>query len=161
MYAVNGFKSTSEESKPGSRHYVPGANRNVIVGASAVKNVVRMFKAAKADGITLQALSSYRRNSHQTELWEPVQDSNYVARPKHSGHQNPRKSAIDIAIGGPIKANAYPARHSDKPVSITNPRVASKSKVYKWLNKNAHKYGYVQYFMEPWHWSYQSSKKSR
>ncbi|MGI9027904.1 MAG: lytic murein transglycosylase [Candidatus Saccharimonadales bacterium] len=151
LYAIKGFKSWGDESTVGNRYHIKGSNRNVIVGARATRSVVRMFRAAKTDGLTLSAVSSIRVHPHQKDLARANSNRNEVATPGYSPHENPRKSAIDLRLGTPIVATYYKTRNG-RPASPTNPRVAPQSRVWRWAHKNARKYGYHQFWNEPWHY---------
>jgi hypothetical protein len=157
LYAIEGFYSSGEESKPGNRYYIPGARHRVIVGARHAKQVASMFKSAKEDDIVLSANSSLRINPHQHDLWDQFgRDRNRVALPGFSGHEDAiNQSAIDINLGKHFSFNPadYPPRDPSHPAGPNNPRVAPNSKNWRWLHENAHKYGYKQFWNEPWHWS--------
>lgn len=136
LCAIPGFISTSEESTPGTRFYIPGANHNVIVNSRVSRAVLAMFKAAKAQGLTLRANSSFRTYAHQQALC-PCDGVN-VARPGYSLHQ----SAVAIDFSGP----------TTKGGSTCSTRATSTSATWKWLVGHAHAYGYYQYAHESWHW---------
>jgi lysozyme family protein len=151
LFAIKGFRSTSEESTPGSRFYVEGADGNVIVNEEIVDKVVALFEAAKKDGITLTAASSFRTDEHQQELWGRNPNPTEVARPHQSNHEG--ASAIDFDLDGLLlDAGLYRTAKGGLPGS-TNPRVAPQSATWRWLRTEAPKYGLGQYYNEPWHWS--------
>jgi hypothetical protein len=151
LYAIDGFMSTGNESTPDSPYYVDGAKSRVIVAEAIVAQTVALFQAAKKDGITLQAASSWRSNDHQIDLAAANPNRNEVAAPQFSNHEG--GVAFDIILDGyPIQASAYGTKNGGMP-SESNPRVAPDSKVWKWLKENAPKFGFRQFWNEPWHWS--------
>lgn len=155
LYAIKGFPSEGDESDRTSKYYLDGSRGRVIVGAQAAKRVVAMVEAAKNDGHELVAVSSERVFKHQIDLARANPNRNEVAAPGHSGHENPRKSAIDLKLGKHVELdpNNFRPLHPHLPAGPDNPRIAPDSAVWKWMIKNAHKYGYHQYWNEPWHWS--------
>lgn len=98
-----------------------------------------MVEAAKADGVNLQANSSFRTMAHQQSLC-PC-DGVSVARPGYSNHQS--GTAIDFADAGNSKIPG---------ASCQNRARGSGAAGYEWLFKNANKFGYKQYAAESWHW---------
>lgn len=151
LCAVPGFMSTSEESVPGSDFYIQGANNNVLVNADIAQNMLDLFNAAKADGVDLNSVSSYRTNEHQTKLWNNNRNPLEVAPPGNSNHQGGRAWDANLNLGAGLSATSFPTQNGSA-ASPSNPRVAPNSKVWVWLTTNAGKYGFTQYWNEPWHW---------
>lgn len=122
--------------------------------ADAAKALEAMFNAALADGVELLGISGYRsyytqRNIYERRLKEAGEEhvSRYNAKPGHSEHQT--GLAMDVGCPG------Y--------VDLTE-RFA-KTPAYRWLQKNAHLYGFIiryteygeeetGYAFEPWHVRY-------
>lgn len=145
LCAIPGFKSSSEESTPGSAYYISGSNGNVIVNSRVSGAVLAMFNKAKSQGLTLTANSSFRTMDHQTKLCNAdaaCKNGSYkmVAKPGFSMHQ--LSVAIDFA--GPTASN--------KDATCSNRVTAYNSPVWVWLMNNANAYGYRQYAAESWHW---------
>ena len=85
----------------------------------------RMVEAAARDGVTLRIKDGYRNYQEQVVLWNRYgRNPRRVARPGHSNHQT--GTAIDFA----------------------DTRGA-----WRWLKRNAHKFGLHNYKPEPWHYS--------
>lgn len=152
LCAVEGMKSTSEDSTPGNEHYVDGANGNVMVNSRISKNFVRMVNAAKDDGVPMSANSSFRSMKHQEQLCNgnsACRSGNYstVAKPGTSNHQ--MGIAIDFAMANQSKYSLSTGNCVHKNGVCTAPG----DKVWEWLKKNAGKYGFKQYKAEFWHWS--------
>jgi len=130
-----------------------------------------MYNAAKADGIDLVVRSATRNFSYQRGIWE----RKWSGKTKLSDGVN---AATDITVDRDraVKIMNYSAmpgasRHhwgTDIDLnSFNNSYFESGTglKVYKWLEQNAHKYGYCRpytpknngrtgYEEEKWHWSY-------
>ena len=114
---------------------------------------VKMASAAKEDGIKLIANSSFRDYDRQDAVYKEFYYSKgidyadkYAARPGHSEHQT--GLCIDIFTGGNSTTENFDS-----------------SDAFKWLSKNAHKYGFILrypkgkeyltgYNYESWHYRY-------
>ncbi len=113
---------------------------------------VKMHKAAAKKGLTLFIISGFRSYSLQSRLYNGYKRAKgltytdkWSARAGHSEHQ--LGLAIDLSNGKTGYTKIY------------------KTKEYKWLKENAHKYGYIErypkgkeyltgYGYEPWHYRY-------
>src|SRR3989344_2603088 len=144
---IEDFTSGKEgaESTPESDYYIPGANNRVLVDATVSQKIVDMVRAAKADGVTLKAFSSYRTYEHQKKL---ASGGGAYAAAGDSKHQ--RGFAIDF-----IDSNQNStANCRNIPGHTVNGRcVAPGDRIWEWLNKNASRFGYEQLINESWHWS--------
>ena len=114
---------------------------------------VNMASAASDDGIKLIANSSYRDYDRQESVYKEFYYSRgidyadkYAARAGHSEHQT--GLSIDIFTGGNSNTDNF-----------------EDSDAFKWLSKNAHKYGFILrypkgkeyltgYSYESWHYRY-------
>ena len=108
----------------------------------------RMLAAAVKDlgpGITggrfLKIISSYRSPDYQETLRKREPNAGRAALAKNSPHSTGH--ALDIFVGG-------------EPVSTKDPNrlLQVQTPAYRWLVKNAEKFGFYPYFYEPWHWEY-------
>ncbi|MDN5725877.1 MAG: D-alanyl-D-alanine carboxypeptidase family protein [Propionibacteriales bacterium] len=120
------------------------AGTNIRVNKCWSGTITKMVAAAKADGVTLTANSSWRspesqkalRNqncpgaTYQIRVYEtPSSSCNPpTAKPGTSRHE--RGLAIDLANSG-----------------------SRDTKVFKWMAANAGRYGVANLPSEPWHWS--------
>ncbi|PJE65304.1 hypothetical protein COU91_02370 [Candidatus Saccharibacteria bacterium CG10_big_fil_rev_8_21_14_0_10_47_8] len=134
--ALPNLPSTDDESNDG--YGVSGANGGAVVNSRVSGAVYAMVEAAKKDGVTLTAISSFRSMAHQQYLCDHntnCSSGTYdrVARPGTSNHQ--AGLAIDFgglpSSAGPVSGNAF----------------------WEWLSKNADSFGYKNYPAEAWHWS--------
>ena len=89
----------------------------------------------------LRIVSAYRSPEYQALLRKREPNAGRVALAKNSPHSTGH--ALDIYVGGePVKT-----LDSNRLIQIQTP-------VYKWLVKNAERFGFYPYFYEPWHWEY-------
>ncbi len=123
---------------------------------------VKMFEAAKADGINLVITSASRNFWVQKYIWEQKWKKSSIA--------NKKVRAQEI-----LKYNSMcgtSRHHWGTDLDFNSPRLEfwnseKGKKTYKWLCENAHKYGFYQpytakssggrttgYNEEKWHWSY-------
>lgn len=119
----------------------------------AYEAFIKMFEAARKEGLHFYAVSPYRSYSYQQQLYNNYVNSDgkknadtYSARPGYSEHQT--GLAIDVMASGTSTLNDF-----------------GNTKEYTWLCKNAHKYGFILrypkgkeditgYIYEPWHYRY-------
>lgn len=122
--------------------------------ADAAKALEEMFSAALEDGIELLGISGYRsyytqRDIYERRLKEAGEEhvSRYNAKPGYSEHQT--GLAMDVGCPGYVDLTE---RFAGTPA-------------YRWLQKNAHLYGFIiryteygeeetGYAFEPWHVRY-------
>lgn len=132
-----------------SSTYAFADNQTTEEVLNAFKN---MATAAKEEGLTLIVNSSYRDYTSQEEVWNAYEEAygeeyadSIAARPGFSEHQT--GLALDIITYG---ANKNTFEDTDE---------------FKWLEKNAHKYGFILrypkgkdditgYAYESWHYRY-------
>ncbi len=114
---------------------------------------IKMFEASKSEGLHLYIASPYRSYSYQKTLYDNYVKSDgitnadtYSARAGYSEHQT--GLAIDLMASGTTSLNQFES-----------------TKEFKWMIKNAHKYGFILrypkgkeditgYIYEPWHYRY-------
>jgi LAS superfamily LD-carboxypeptidase LdcB len=115
----------------------------------------RMVAAAMADlakdGLTsgppteankfLKIISAYRSPEYQAELRRKSPNATSAALAVSSPHFTGK--ALDIYVGG------IPTSTEDR-----NRAIQVATPAYKWLVKNASRFGFQPYFYEPWHWEY-------
>ncbi len=144
LCAVTGLKSTSEESRRGSTYYVKGADGDAIVNARVSGAFAGLFLAAQNSGIRLTAASSFRTMAHQKALCQSNSlcrkgDYTFVAKPGTSLHQ--LGAAIDFAGTSRKGGSSCASRATD-----------SGSLTWRFLERNARRFGIKQYAPESWHW---------
>lgn len=132
-----------------SNKYSYDGNKTTEEVYEAYKN---MWNAANLEGLTLIVTSSYRDYDSQNQVWESYSNSkgeefadSKAARAGHSEHQS--GLALDIVTYN-IQSNDF-----------------ENTEEFKWLEKNAHKYGFILrfpkdkeditgYSYESWHYRY-------
>ena len=89
----------------------------------------------------LRIVSAYRSPAYQQTLRRKEPNAGRGALAKFSAHSTGQ--ALDIYVGG-------------EPVSTkdANRLLQVQTPAYKWLVKNASRFGFYNYFYEPWHWEY-------
>ena len=95
----------------------------------------------------LKIVSAYRSREYQEHLRKQSPNSGRAGLAVNSPHFTGR--ALDLYVGG-------------EPVSTKdeNRAIQTRSVVYKWLVKNATRFGFQPYFYEPWHWEYVGARNN-
>ncbi len=93
----------------------------------------------------LKVISAFRSREYQDHLRKQSPNSGRAGLAVNSPHFTGR--ALDIYVGG-------------EPVSTKddNRALQTETRVYRWLVKNAARFGFRPYFYEPWHWEYVGQK---
>ncbi len=94
----------------------------------------------------LKIISAHRSRAYQEQLRKKEPTAGRAQLAFTSPHFTGR--ALDIYVGG------EPVTTKDE-----NRAVQIETKAYKWLVKNAYKFGFYNYFYEPWHWEYVPENK--
>ena len=89
----------------------------------------------------LKIISSFRSREYQDNLRKKSPNSGSAGLAVNSPHFTGR--ALDIYVGG------EPVETKD-----ANRAIQVQSAVYKWMVRNADRFGFYPYFYEPWHWEY-------
>ena len=89
----------------------------------------------------LKIVSAFRSRQYQDQLRRQSPSSGSAGLAINSPHSTGR--ALDLYVGG-------------EPVSTKdqNRALQTQGAVYRWLVKNAARFGFQPYFYEPWHWEY-------
>ena len=89
----------------------------------------------------LKIISSFRSREYQEQLRRQSPNSGRAGLAVNSPHFTGR--ALDIYVGG------EPVETKD-----ANRALQVQTEVYKWLVRNADRFGFRPYYYEPWHWEY-------
>ena len=120
------------------------AYRRMVQAAAADKSlrlsVAKSGDLAKGEQY-LKIISAFRSQEYQDSLRKQSPGSGRAQLALNSPHLTGR--ALDLYVGG------APVDTSDQ-----NRAIQVKTPVYKWLVKNASRFGFQPYFYEPWHWEY-------
>ncbi len=89
----------------------------------------------------LKIISSFRSPEYQAKLRAQSPNSGRAGLAVNSPHFTGR--ALDIYVGGePVET-----KDSNRALQVQTP-------VYRWLVRNADRFGFRPYYYEPWHWEY-------
>ena len=89
----------------------------------------------------LKIVSAFRSKAYQDQLRRQSPNSGRAGLAVNSPHFTGR--ALDLYVGGePVET-----KDSNRALQVQTP-------VYKWLVKNAGRFGFRPYYYEPWHWEY-------
>ena len=86
-------------------------------------------------------ISSFRSREYQEKLRRESPNAGSAGLALNSPHFTGR--ALDIYVGG----NPVDTKDANRAIQVNTP-------AYKWLVKNAERFGFRPYFYEPWHWEY-------
>src|ERR671914_863566 len=89
----------------------------------------------------LKIISSFRSREHQDRLRQQSPNSGRAGLAVNSPHFTGR--ALDIYVGG----DPVDTKDSNRAIQVNTP-------AYRWLVRNAERFGFRPYFYEPWHWEY-------
>jgi LAS superfamily LD-carboxypeptidase LdcB len=121
---------------------------------AAYKKMVAAAAADKSLGLALtpdgqlaegekyfKVVSAFRSREYQDQLRKQSPNSGRAGLALNSPHNTGR--AFDLYVGG-------------EPVSTkdANRALQTRTAAYRWLVKNAARFGFRPYFYEPWHWEY-------
>ena len=86
-------------------------------------------------------ISSFRSREYQDELRRRSPNAGSAGLAINSPHFTGR--ALDIYVGG----DPVDTKDSNRAIQVHTP-------AYRWLVRNAERFGFRPYFYEPWHWEY-------
>ena len=89
----------------------------------------------------LKIVSSFRSREYQDNLRRQSPDAGSAGLAVNSPHFTGR--ALDLYVGG----SPVDTKDSNRAIQVNTP-------VYRWLVRNAGRFGFRPYFYEPWHWEY-------
>jgi hypothetical protein len=114
-----------------------------MVAAAAIELKLETDKNGQlsADEKFLRIISAFRSREYQAKLRAASPQSGRAGLAVNSPHFTGR--VLDIYVGGEPTIT----RDFNRAVQVQTP-------VYKWLVKNASRFGFYPYFYEPWHWEY-------
>lgn len=113
---------------------------------AAYRQMVEAALADKSLGLKsktgyLKIISAFRSKEYQEKLRQESPQSGRAGLAVNSPHFTGR--ALDIYVGG----DPVSTKDENRALQVETP-------VYKWLVKNAERFGFYPYFYEPWHWEY-------
>jgi hypothetical protein len=130
-----------DQSRPAENRYL---RRDAYDAYKRMVVAARAELGSKADGY-FGIISGHRSAAYQAGLraraGNPKSTAGLAVRSPHFTGR-----AIDIYVGGEPVSTA----DSNRAIQVETP-------AFKWLARNAHRFGFRPYFYEPWHWEYQAS----
>ena len=92
----------------------------------------------------LKIVSSFRSREYQEQLRRQSPNSGRAGLAVNSPHFT--GCALDIYVGG----EPVDTKDANRALQVQTP-------VYKWLVRNAERFGFYPYYYEPWHWEYRGT----
>jgi uncharacterized protein YcbK (DUF882 family) len=89
----------------------------------------------------LKIVSAFRSREYQEQLRKASPNAGRAGLAVNSPHFTAR--ALDLYVGG----DPVDTKDENRAIQVNTP-------VYKWLVKNAERFGFYPYYYEPWHWEY-------
>ncbi len=138
------------EPEAGERVTVSGhGGRSVVLHRLAAEAWAALTAAARADGIAaplLEPMSGHRSVAQQQRAFDRAVERygseqaarRWVARPGGSPHHSGR--AVDCWMGSSINSSNVDEQRG--------------TEAWRWLDRNAERFGFYPYDAEPWHWEY-------
>jgi hypothetical protein len=126
-----------DPSRPAEYRYL---RRDAYVAYKRMLAAARADLGKEADGY-FGLISGHRSLEYQASLRKNAGNPSTASLAVRSPHFTGR--AIDLYVGGEPVSTA----DSNRAVQVATP-------AYRWLAKNAHRFGFRPYFYEPWHWEY-------
>ncbi|CAF2445286.1 unnamed protein product [Rotaria sp. Silwood2] len=148
-YSVVKIKQT-HLANPGSYSLSPTSSDNTMTTSTACA-FDKMAVAARKAGVSIKIASGFRTISRQQYFWncyvsKRCNSGNLAARPGTSNHG--KGIALDLNTNCGKQTRARPN--------------CGGSRVYQWLYKNAHKFGFTRTVKsEPWHWGFRGAGVGR
>ena len=126
--------------------------KTVLLRKKAMKSLHRMLSAAWADAPgaghgpnRLVVFSGFRSPAYDADRCAKEGNCDGVGRATCSAHRT--GLAVDLVLGF---APGYAVDSS----ADANRLYQTRTPVYRWLVDNAHRFGFVNYPFEPWHWEW-------
>jgi D-alanyl-D-alanine carboxypeptidase len=135
---------------PTTDFYDPGrATELCQVERNTYEAYKQMIAAAHADPTVnlkasdkyLKIISAFRSPEYQEQLRRQSPNAGRAGLAVNSPHFTGR--ALDIYVGG----SPVDTKDSNRAIQVNTP-------AYRWLVRNAERFGFRPYFYEPWHWEY-------
>ena len=108
-----------------------------MVAAAAKDPTLRLGQAEKY----FKIVSAFRSRDYQDELRRKSPNAGSAGLAVNSPHFTGR--ALDLYVGG----SPVDTKDANRAIQVNTP-------AYRWLVRNAERFGFRPYFYEPWHWEY-------
>jgi zinc D-Ala-D-Ala carboxypeptidase len=111
-------------------------------GADPTLKLKRTASSELAPGVRyFKIISAFRTPEYQERLRRDSPNAGSAGLAVNSPHFTGR--ALDIYVGG----DPVDTKDSNRAIQVATP-------AYRWLVRNAERFGFRPYFYEPWHWEY-------
>jgi LAS superfamily LD-carboxypeptidase LdcB len=166
-YLLGNFRSTKKNDfKQIPKKYTDG--RKMYLRTEVVDKYIEMAKAAKKDGVILKCVSAFRSFNHQKSIFE----GKYLGKRLVGGQRlnktikDPKKRIKKIMLYSSMPGTSRHHWGTDLDLNSLSSSYFESGrglKIFKWLNKNGEKYGFIRaytegrkygYNVEEWHYSY-------
>jgi hypothetical protein len=117
----------------------------------------RMIEAAVSDASLGLSTAGTRRLAPQEKFFKIISAHRSAEYQDRLRQQSPQSGRAGLAIQSPhFTGRALDLYVGGEPVSTKdqNRAIQINSRAYRWLVKNAARFGFRPYFYEPWHWEY-------
>ncbi|MDX2247012.1 MAG: M15 family metallopeptidase [Bacteroidia bacterium] len=148
-----------------------GSARGAYLQKESYAAFVKMYEAAKAEGVTLTILSATRNFDRQKEIWEGKWKGSTLVGGKNLSVTvpDPAERAKTILLYSSMPGTSRHHWGTDMDINSLENRyfdTGKGKKEYEWLQAHAHEFGFCQpytakgedrptgYEEERWHWSY-------
>jgi zinc D-Ala-D-Ala carboxypeptidase len=131
---------------PPSDFYDPGRAAELRQVEPNTYAAYKKMVAAAGDDLKLaprylKIVSAFRSREYQDKLRQKSPNSGTAGLAVNSPHFTGR--ALDLYVGG----DPVDTKDSNRAIQVNTP-------AYRWLVRNAERFGFRPYFYEPWHWEY-------
>ena len=115
--------------------------RNTYAAYQEMIAAARADRSLKLGPRDLKIISSFRSREYQDQLRQKSPNSGTAGLAVNSPHFTGR--ALDLYVGG----DPVDTKDSNRAIQVN-------TAAYRWLVRNAERFGFRPYFYEPWHWEY-------
>jgi len=133
---------------PPSDFYDPGraaelrqVERNTYAAYKEMMAAAMADSSLKLEPKYLKIVSAFRPREYQDQLRRQSPNAGSAGLAVNSPHFTGR--ALDLYVGG----DPVDTKDSNRAIQVNTP-------AYRWLVRNAERFGFRPYFYEPWHWEY-------
>ena len=115
--------------------------RNTYAAYQEMIAAARADRSLKLGPRDLKIISSFRSREYQDQLRQKSPNTGTAGLAVNSPHFTGR--ALDLYVGG----DPVDTKDSNRAIQVN-------TAAYRWLVRNAERFGFRPYFYEPWHWEY-------
>lgn len=165
LVVVNAYREYDKSYEPKLKKVLPDTGYNIYMDHRVADSFTEMYYAAKEDGITLTPISGYRSYERQE-----MNHKNRIALWQSKGYSYNEAVAKTSEVILPPGTSEHNLGLAMDICSLDYD--FNETKEYKWLETNAHKYGFILRYTEewksktgivgePWHWRYVGKENAK